>query len=367
MKPISRTSLRLPLLLVPLLLSVSSPAQNTRKGALLVPAKPRESSVLDVSVDLTTKTGSTLKAVIEDVVEQIPEAPSVIFKPGSEDAPVPIMRVEGVRLQDLLDALQNLMRVHIEILNPGAKNGRPLIVVEARDQAPRASRPVVPSRTSPPAQPVLPGVAPAPTPPPGPLSSPAPAPAPSRTTGGAFPNPGSSAFAPARPGRTGGGAVTWSPGPNSASFTRTFALAALLEEEESHSAIIDAINTVWSTAVGGPLPVGDDGPRIAFHQPSGLLIIRANQSLQEQAEEVIANMTAAHEARHRASRSANAMQDLEKRSNREIEHLKQLHETMIRQIESKYTAEIDQLRVELKQLEANNSLLKARLEAGGSR
>ena len=90
MKPISRTSL---------LLSVGSPAQNTRKDALLVPTKPRESSVLDASVDLTTKTGSTLKSVIEDVVEQLPEAPSVIFKPGSEDAPVPIMRVEGVRLR----------------------------------------------------------------------------------------------------------------------------------------------------------------------------------------------------------------------------------------------------------------------------
>lgn len=330
-------------------------------------------SVEDAVVTVRTTTSGTtnLKSFLELTSAQMQPAPSIAFKTGSADRPVPTMNLEQVRFGYLLEALEQLVDVRFNLMNPRSKVGEsPLLIVE--DQTPRlhvtrwqtnvtkipeeasltaiqrapetaadAEGAPIRSSSNSPANPIVgtPGVSPAPSGyPNNPValvvseSNRLPA-----IPGTGYPNPG----------------ITWHPGavPQvSKPITSSYAIGSLVNEEKSGQTteqVIEAIDLPWTTT-----DETNKNSRIALHKPSSLLIIKASGEFQTLAREVIENLNIAQTQRQEASMHLGRLSQMKLEFVRDRDHRQALHEETLKRLKTGQASELEKYRLVIAELES---------------
>lgn len=323
------------------------------------------SSLEKTTIDgiIETKGPMPLSEFLGEICSALPTKPSIVFKEGVDKTLVPQMALERVRFGDLLDALERLLALKFEIKNPNPEKGQSsLIIVESTAAELGAGFGTVGGGTD--GKPTPPGGG-----------------------GGGIKN-GETGGPPLKPGiqevpqpgaETGidpkvitrfvevpqdGDAFTTSWRTNQSRpdmVTRTYAIGSLIEGGHKAEDIIEAINLVWTTSNA---ELAKNGTKVAHHEPSRLLIIRAVHSEQDLANEVIQKLDTQLD-RQRAQRTlTNRLKIQDEEFAREREHVVELHRIVMDQLKDTHQSETKKMRTRIAELEALLDELRNQVKGG---
>lgn len=364
----------LPLFSLTLLAAPAAFAQSPAGGAGVpsgLVAGEAKYGAATVSIDL--KAPTNLKGFLEATSQQMETAPSIAFKMGTDERVVPMMSMQKVRFGDLLQALEQLVDVKFTVINPNPKKGESSIITvdESRRNEVRgllggdgswvAAKPKLRVGTfaggggqAHPSKVNSGGIF---------------------SDGGAENGPGAGASAndpltvnsgAVRPAQnpylnrsSDFGEVAWVARPSTPkSITSSYAIGSLVADKKSgHSAehVIEAINLAWSTA--DETSALSKNSRIALHEPSNLLIIKAAPEMQNLAAEIIVNLRSAQDERQR---EATVSQAKYTEMLRERDHERALHRELLERLKVQHADEVDKMRKTVAELEAELRQQKAK-------
>lgn len=342
-------------------------AQDSDFAAIGEKLSSLEKTTIDAVIQ--TKEPLPLREFLGEICTALPTKPSIVYKEGVDTIVVPKMALERVRFGDLLEALESLLNVTFEIKNPNPEKGQASLIIVEADGALLGAR-VGTGFGS------LGG---------GTVRKPK-----AGGTGGGIkegggggrltpgikrvvPNPATGSETAAGPNGkviTGflevaqdGGAfsTSWVPSPESKTpVTRTYAIGSLVDGGHKANDVIEAINLVWTTSD----PEMVKNIKVAHHEPSHLVIIKAFPKEQDLADEVIQKLEAQVQNQRGDRSLTHRLQRQDEEFERERHHVEKLHRIVLDQLKDSHQSEVKKLRSRITELESVLDELRNQVKGG---